>query len=69
MILQTDLVIAVRVITVLTSDETPNGVNERLKADAQNIHEHFARGLETHRCDKVDQSAGGMSATTTVVQE
>lgn len=69
MILQTDLVIAVRVITTVRPGETLEQVNDRLQTITQDTFERMSMTAEGARCSVVDHSAGGVSSTTTVVQE
>ena len=70
MILQTDLVIAVRVITTARPGETLDDVLARMQETAEVRHSRLTSDIELNtRVDTVDHSAGGVSVTTTVVQE
>lgn len=69
MILQTDLVIAVRVITVVCENDTQEDVRERLYQQMVAAEVDLHDSIHLVRTDVVDHSAGGSSLTTTVVQE
>ena len=69
MITQTDIVIAVRVITTVREDETPEDVRERLHEQVTETAINLEDSIQQVRTDVVDRTTGGESVTTTVVLE
>ena len=64
MIIQSDIVVAVRVTSVVQPNETLDDVYTRLQNGAMRLHEDLMGRVQTgNRDDVVDQNEGGFSVT------